>query len=70
MTLDRRAWVVKRSRSAPIRRAPNRYIGGRIVGKITSAGFGCRIGCPMAIAKVDIARQMWLGRVILRQYST
>ena len=54
------------------------YAQGRIVGKATSAAFGYRIARPLALAdidaalgegdpvEIDIARQMWPGRVTLR----
>ena len=54
------------------------YAQGRIVGKTTSAVFGYRIARPLALAdidaalgegdpvEIDIARQMWPGRVTLR----
>ncbi|HSF95247.1 MAG TPA: glycine cleavage T C-terminal barrel domain-containing protein, partial [Thermohalobaculum sp.] len=54
------------------------YAEGWIVGKTTSAGFGYRIGKPVALVyldagvgegdpvEVDIARRFWPGRVTLR----
>jgi 4-methylaminobutanoate oxidase (formaldehyde-forming) len=54
------------------------YVEGRIIGKTTSAAFGYRIARPLALVEIDatlsegdpveidIARQMWAGRVILR----
>jgi 4-methylaminobutanoate oxidase (formaldehyde-forming) len=65
------------SQAVPLGNEPV-YAGGRIVGKTTSAGFGYRLGTPVALAtlgtgigegdavEVDIARHMSPGRVTLR----
>ncbi|MFQ5565164.1 MAG: FAD-dependent oxidoreductase [Paracoccaceae bacterium] len=54
------------------------YEQGRIVGRTTSAAFGYRVGCPLALAEVeagldegapvaiDIARQHFAGRITLK----
>jgi len=65
------------TRAVPLGNEPV-YAGGRIVGKTTSAGFGYRIGRPLALAhldaaigegdpvEVDIARRMWAGHATLK----
>ena len=55
------------------------YMGGKIVGKTTSAAFGYRVGKPVALAyidnlivkegtkvDVDIAGEHWRGRISMQ----